>query len=244
MAVCKMEMLVVGRDVGLDGVCVRGDAGVSCAKPQMQQRVIVRNASSQKSWPSVALSAHRVTVQPTCAKLRLRCSAISAGGDNADPPHKDYNISEVLEKVTHEEENELPADQKNPEPLPEDGSSPFTPADENTDGPFADEEGGENPKDSLIMPSKAASPSPKTASSSIGEGLGTSEQSTLAADPVGGSTSGKRDWRVHASNDGLEAIFENEGGNSVDDYKLRAHIFEESAAFFTALKNQESSSIV
>lgn len=242
MAVCKMEMLVVGRDVGLDGVCGRGDAGVACTKPQLQKRVTVRNTSTQKRWPSVALSARRVTVQPTCAKLRRRCSAISAGGDNSEPPHKDYNISEVVEKVIHEEENELPADEKDPEPSPESGSSPFTPADENTDGPFADE--GGNPKDSLIMPSKAASLNPKAAASSIGEGLGTSEQSALAADPVGGNTSGKRDWRVHASNDGLDAIFENEGGNSVDDYKLRAHIFEESAVFFTALKNQESSSVV
>jgi len=241
-----MEMRVVGRDVGFDGVCGRGDAAVACAKPQLLQRVMVRNASSQKRWPSVALSAHRVAVQTACAKLRLRCSAISAGGDNAEPPHKDYDINEVVEKVIHEEENELPADQKVPEPLPEGGSSPFTPADENTDGPFVDEEGEGSSKDSLIMPSKAASLNPKPASSSIGEGLGTSEQSALAADPVGGSTtgSGKRDWRVHASNDDLDAIFENEGGNSVDDYKLRAHIFEESAVFFTALKNQESSSVV
>jgi hypothetical protein len=41
----------------------------------------------------------------------------------------------------------------------------------------------------------------------------------------------------------VERILENEGGTSVEDYKLRAHIFSESDIFFSALKDRSSHSV-
>jgi len=38
----------------------------------------------------------------------------------------------------------------------------------------------------------------------------------------------------------VETVLESEGGKSVEDYKLRAHIFSESDVFFTALKNRNN----
>lgn len=164
-------------------------------------------------------------------------------------------MNEVLERVVHDEENRLPPEEKeSPDaPLPEGvDSSPFSPADENTDDPFAVDaplEGQEGMyKESLVMPSKAES---AAASSSLHEdsnSLGVSEQSALpAADPMK-SGSGGRDWRVYCSSSSslLDDILENDrhGGNSVDDYKLRAHVFSESAVFFTDLQKRESPSVV
>lgn len=159
---------------------------------------------------------------------------------------QDYDVNEVVERVVHDEKNQLPPEEKGtPEPLPEGEPSPFSPADENTDDPFAEEatQGEKLYEDSLILPSKAAASTPESAASSsiAGEaGLGVSEQSALS----GSAKSGGRDWRVHSLSNGLNDVFENAGGNSVDDYKLRAHLFSESAAFFTAVKNRESPSVV
>ena len=41
---------------------------------------------------------------------------------------QNYDVNEVVEKVAHEEENQLPEEEKKtPEPLPEGEPSPFSP---------------------------------------------------------------------------------------------------------------------
>jgi hypothetical protein len=146
------------------------------------------------------------------------------------------DLNEVVEKVVHEEKDELSTEDKEatPETSPE---SPFSPAEENTDDPQAEEQGDSSGiyKESLIQPSKATAASSTIAADTS---LGVSESSTLAADSPG---SGKRDWRVHASaEDAFLGVF-GEQGNSVDDYKLRAHIFSESSVFFSETRKQRSS---
>jgi len=197
--------------------------------PTRPQRVMMRGANS---FPPALLS----TTQPSRASLRLRAS------DNADPPHKGLDLNEVVEKVVHEEKDELPPSDKEatPETSPE---SPFSPAEENTDDPQAEEQGDSSGiyKESMIQPSKATAASSSIAADAS---LGVSESSTLATDSPQGGSSGKRDWRVHASaEDAFLGVF-GEQGNSVDDYKLRAHIFSESSVFFSEARKQNSSSVV
>jgi hypothetical protein len=186
----------------------------------------------------------------------------------------------VVEKVVHDEENQLPEEEKKtPEPLPEGEPSPFSPEIDTDETEVAQGEGVW--KDSLIEPPRGLQEG--AASASIGEGLGASEESVLAADIGGSPKSGPgRDWRVQSakgerSNARVEkaidtevqpeqlkemfgpseascdegssfmaeaGILENDGGKSVDDYKLRAHIFAESAVFFSALKKRESHTVV
>lgn len=144
-------------------------------------------------------------------------------------------MNEIVEKVVREEKDVLSKEDKEatPETSPE---SPFSPAEENTDDPQAEEAGDSSGiyKDGLIQPSKATAASSTIASDT---GLGLTESSSLAADSPG---SGKRDWRVHASaEDAFLRVF-GEHGNSVDDYKLRAHIFSESSVFFSDRKRNAS----
>lgn len=191
-----------------------------------------------------------------------------------------YDLNEVIERVTHEEENQLPEEEKDtPEPLPEGEPSPFSPAIDTDDTDDQAFQGEGVSKDSLVMPPRADATHEGAASSSIGEGLGVNDISAIPSTPVGGNAK-SRDWRVYMSNGGEpdmdlspslekasdigthsehqkemfgsseatcdeessfmaeEGILEQDGGNSVDDYKLRAHIFEESAVFFSALKDR------
>ena len=200
-----------------------------------------------------------------------------------------YDVSEVVEKVVHDEKNQLPEeDKKTPEPLPEGEPSPFSPAIE-TDETEAEAFQGEGvSKDSMIEPPRGLQEG--AASASIGKGLGASEESALTADiggsPVSGPGGHGRDWRAQSSREsskgglskarvekavGTEVhpgqqkqmfgpseascddgssfmaeavILETDGGKSVDDYKMRAQIFSESAVFFSALKKRESHHVV
>lgn len=192
----------------------------------------------------------------------------------------------MIERVTHEEENQLPEKEKNtPEPLPEGEPSPFSPAIDTDDTDDKAFQGEGVSRDSLVMPPRAESTQESAAASSIGEGLGVNDISAIPSTPMGGNAK-SRDWRVYTSHErepdthtGLcveklsdaathsgprthmlgsseascdegssfmaEArILEHDGGNSVDDYKFRAHIFAESAVFFSALKERGTHSVL
>ena len=176
------------------------------------------------------------------------CSGVVGEGANAILCMKlqNYDLSEVIEKVVDEEEDQFPEEEKSTaEPLPEGEPSPFSPAIQTDDTEAFQGEGVS--KDSLVEPPRGLQEG--AASASIGEGLGASEESVLSADIGGSPKSGLgghgRDWRVQATDEGSSfmaeaGILENDGGKSVDDYKLRAHIFSESAVFFSALKKRQS----
>jgi hypothetical protein len=283
MVVCKMDVLAVGQVVGTVRVCVesacgRREAVAVCAKTKKPQKRVIVSAERLKKWPSV-----RVGAPSSLGSLGVRCSATSRGDDE---PKKSYDLNEVIERVTHEEENQLPEEEKDtPEPLPEGEPSPFSPAIDTDDTDDQAFQGGGVSKDSLVMPPRADATQESAASSSIGEGLGVNDISTIPSTPVGGSAK-SRDWRVHMSNGGEpdmdlspslekasdigthsehqkemfgsseascdegssfmaeEGILEHDGGNSVDDYKLRAHIFAESDVFFSALKDRGTHSVL
>ncbi|KAG0505017.1 hypothetical protein M758_N004200 [Ceratodon purpureus] len=282
MAVCKMEMLavgnhvVVGREVGseLGGLRGRRDA-VGLRSVKAQGRVVLRADGGRRSSGRVRVSG----------RVGFRCNAASGDGKSS----KGYDVSEVVEKVVHDEKNQLPEeDKKTPEPLPEGEPSPFSPAIE-TDETEAEAFQGEGvSKDSMIEPPRGLQEG--AASASIGKGLGASEESALTADiggsPVSGPGGHGRDWRAQSSREpsvggrlkarvekavGTEVhpgqqkqmfgpseascdegssfmaetvILETDGGKSVDDYKMRAQIFSESAVFYSALKKQESHNLV
>lgn len=118
---------------------------------------------------------------------------------------QNYDVNEVVEKVVSDEENQLPEEEKEPpEPLPEGEPSPFSPAIDTDNMAF---QGEGVSKDSMIEPPRGMQEG--AASASIGEGLGASEESALAADIGGSPKSGPgghgRDWRVQSSKGGRSA---------------------------------------
>lgn len=215
-------------------------------------RVGVVSASMQRGRP-FALSVSVVVHQFNTLRVTSRCNGTSESGSGGLPA-KGYNVYEVMHEGIK---------------LPEGETNASSPSSE------------DEPK--LFSP---ASASIIAASSSIGEGIALSEQSTLSL--PGGASSNNRDWRAFSSDNQqnqnshrlatglnavvekpntsntstqqkqqvfgpsevscdegsfflkLEKILENDGGKSVDDYKLRAHIFSESAAFFTAFKSRNT----
>lgn len=170
MAVCKTELQLGVANLSLSG----------------SREVVSVPKVANLRWPSGRVSA-RVAM--------VRCSAASGDGQQK----KNFDLNEVVEKVVHEEENQIPEEEKRtPDPLPEGEPSPFSPAiDTDETKPF---QGEGVSKDSLIEPPRGLHEG--AASSSIGEGLGGSEQSALTADiggsPVSGPGGHGRDWRVKA----------------------------------------------
>ena len=181
---------------------------------------------------------------------------------------KSYDVNEVVEEVVESEKNKLPeSDKQTPETLTEGEPSPFSPAiDLDTDDTLHAHQGVGVSKETLVEPPRGAvehsaqAGTPNTSGRDwrvYSDGISNvriAERVSPKVERAPGDVQELQDQKHKQMYGPSESscdegsfialaggILEQDGGKSIDDYRIRADIFGKSAKIFTALKYRSHS---